>query len=392
VKVNIFDPMGLQVMGDFEVSADAVEPALLEDIQDGLQASRSGAQLEQSCCQVDGGAPQPKAAPEPAPAPPPKPEAKPAVKAELPAVKPAPEPKPKPPLVLQTEAGNRAPAIAPGTHIVYAPEREDETKPESAKTLLALPSQAPRPTLRPASQSRLSAQETAPRAPASDGSLCGAFQRFRARGVPEAPLRQALYFFSRAREAGKVAKSSRYLAIADYSQNSSQRRFYVLDLKNLTVEREKVSHGSGLRRLGYPGDPNHDGMINRCSTRAGDDMTRAGFFRVGDYSTSFNHLYRWPLISRHPPKNDMLLTGLSPGVNTNAAASGLLLHEATYNGNGDQQMGRSHGCFAFAPKRGRMVMDKLGGGSLLYSYAPVCASDMHKVLRQIPDWQSFCRY
>ena len=256
----------------------------------------------------------------------------------------------------------RAPAIAPGAKIVY------DTRP--------VPPRTPAPA--------------APRTPdrrvvaSNEPAICQKFRQFERAGVPAEPLRQALAFYHKRQQSG------RYVAIADYSQNSKRKRFYLLDLQTGTFKAEKVSHGGGNARWGNPGDPNHDGMLNKCGNSNG--LTRPGFYQTDRYYQSFSGRFRWPLLSRRPPRNGVRLRGLTPGVNTDAFSDGVVMHEAKYNKDGNAVMGRSHGCPAFVPGKGAPLLSKMvSDSSLLYSYAPVCASQMSRVLSQVPNWQSFCR-
>lgn len=256
----------------------------------------------------------------------------------------------------------RAPAIAPGAKIVYD------------NTPLPKRTPAPAPATRP--DRRVVAS--------NEPVICQKFRQFARAGVPSEPLRQALAFYDKRRQSG------RYVAIADYSQNSKRKRFYLLDLQTGTFKTEKVSHGGGNARWGNPGDPNHDGMLNKCGDS--DGLTRPGFYQTERYYMSFTGRFRWPLVNRRPPRNGVRIRGLTPGVNIDAESDGVVMHEAKYNSDGNTVMGRSHGCPAFVPGKGAPLFSKMvSDNSLLYSYAPVCTSQMSRVLSQVPNWQSFCR-
>jgi hypothetical protein len=372
--IRFFDPQGLEVQGEFEVPARLVQEALQADIAEALKAAEVPAVKSPGCCEVDG--------------------AEAADRVQLGANK------------IAEREPVRPPAIAPGTSIVYedvpVPMKRPE-QPEEKELLLAFPSNPPIPKPRPKRESDQVAdrvQERAPknppvseppRSPASRDPLCKALSMFIAQGVPDAPVRQALYFLSKARADGRVARNSRYLALGDYSQRSDRKRFFLLDLENHSIKTERVSHGGGKRRAGRPGDPNHDGRVDKCSRKKGDGMHRAGFFRVGEYYYSQSGRYsRWPMITRKPPRNGMKLHGLTPRVNGRAFEDGVVMHEAPYN-NPTGYMGRSESCPAFVPGRGKEIMDKLAQGSLYYSYTPACRDDMVKVLAQVKGWQGFCR-
>jgi hypothetical protein len=232
------------------------------------------------------------------------------------------------------------------------------------------------------------------------GNLCSMYQTFVKKGVPAAPLQQAMAYFSKNR--GRF-DNDRYISIADYSQRSTKKRFYLLDLQTGAVVNEKVSHGSGKVHGRAESDPNNDGMVDRCEHpsrvlaaqkhhregyRTRENMTRPGFFATGGLNLSRAHLRKWPRVTGRT--NSLILNGLSGRVNGSARADGVLMHEAYYNFNGAQKMGKSFGCPAFVPGHGAPIMRKISGGSLYYSYVPVCKGDMSYVLQDIPDWKSFC--
>lgn len=354
-RVRFFDKNGFQIVGEYVVSKEVMAEVLKADITAGLKATVEGSTNKNvGCCDVD-------------------------ESAEI-----AAEPKPI----------DRKPAIEPGTAIVYATPIPKPTPALTArKETIELPKNPPIPTWRPdreEPEGEVAAVEAdvPDREPASREPICKALNAFKAKGVPDAPLRQALFFLSKAQKDGRLASGSRYLSLADYSQKSTKKRFYLLDLETLSVTAEKVSHGSGKKGRG---DPNHDGMLDSCSTKSGDAKTRAGFFKVGDYYMSSNGRYKWPLLTRKPPRNGMNLEGLSPGVNDKAYSDRIVMHEAKYNSGGNAIMGRSHGCPAFVPGKGAPIIAKLKGGSLYYSYAPMCKSDTAKVLTQVRGWQDFCK-
>lgn len=235
-------------------------------------------------------------------------------------------------------------------------------------------------------------------APTSE--ICGKFNAFLKKGVPEAPLKQALTYLQR---NGKKIPKQRYLSIADYSKNSRNKRFYLLDLKTGEVTAEKVSHGSGKVGRNVVSDPNNDGNVDRCehpnrvlaekktgrNLHTRENMTRPGFFRTGRLDLSVAHKRKWPRVTKNT--NSMLLDGLSGRVNATAGDEGVKMHEAYYNHKGANMiMGKSFGCPAFQPGHGAPIMKKIEGGSLYYSYVPVCKGDTDYVLKDAPNWEKFC--
>jgi hypothetical protein len=380
--LHIFDANGSQLQGEFQVSEVEVPEDMKGEIAAVLKASSRGATVKvPGCCDVSDPKPEPAAKKDP--------------------------PEPKNP--------TRGPAIAPGTKIIYADEGEapkgqlGKPAPSPPRVMDKFPepvglspvsadrgrtSRGPailkREPVRPVARDEVAEEPV--RAPSS-GGICSAYRSFRAKGVPDAPLRQALYFLEKAKKNGTIQKDSRYVGLSDYSQNSRHKRFYLLDLEKGTVIQEKVSHGGGKNRRGVNvGDPDHDGMLNKCGTESGTNLTRAGFFRVGDYYFKNKGRFGWPLLSRRPPRNGVRLHGLSPGANDGAMRDGVVMHEARYNSDDSRTpMGRSYGCPAFAPGKGAPLIKKLvDDESLMYSYAPQCGEQMAPVMKQVEGWRSFC--
>ena len=115
---------------------------------------------------------------------------------------------------------------------------------------------------------RTIAQERPDPAPLTklDVQACTHFKDFLKQGVPEIALKQALTYYNKNKS---LFTNDHYISIADYSQNSVNKRFYLLDLSTGTVNRQKVSHGSGsVNGVSY-GDEDHNGMLNRCSQNNG---------------------------------------------------------------------------------------------------------------------------
>ncbi len=241
--------------------------------------------------------------------------------------------------------------------------------------------------------------------PARAEDPCAGFAAFVKSGVPADLLRQALTF--RETRRGDV-KNQSLLAIADYSRNSREARFHLLDLGRGTVEHFKVSHGSGeIGRKKY-GDPDHDGMLDRCAVDATlaakfrkhprGNMTRPGFFLTAELYLSADHLQKidkhgalssgWPNVAATPKKNALRMVGLTPRVNDDALTHGVVMHGAWYNQ--QEVMGRSYGCPAFTPDAAKTLLPRLADGVLFYASAPVCGSDMKTVLAQVPGWEKTC--
>ena len=245
------------------------------------------------------------------------------------------------------------------------------------------------------------------------GTECRFYEKFRSQGVPINALKQSLTFYKNNKSK---FKNKNYISIADYSQNSRKKRFFLLNLRTGEVEGRKVSHGSGsLGGVKYADatikngkvikSSNHNGMMKRCripkrKKGAKHDqwaLTRAGFFKTGEFYMSNGHNEAvkgsrgWPTFKIDGRKyNGMRMDGLVNGVNNKSRNQGVVMHEAYYN-RGDV-MGRSFGCPAFVPKKGRAIMEKISNGSLYYSYVPIegCQSDHQKVLKVVKGWEKMC--
>ena len=246
--------------------------------------------------------------------------------------------------------------------------------------------------------------------------MCKFYRKFVLMGVPADALKQALTYLEQ--NKGNFPKDN-LVSIADYSQRSTEKRFYLLDLKRGRIKKHKVSHGSGKVKDVRYGDAtikkgkvvtksNHNGYMKRCRipkdkvpSNSHDQwaLTRSGFFKTKEFYFSSAHDIKkkgkkgWPQYFGAGTEilyNGMKMEGLVKGVNDKAEAQGVVMHEANYN-TGDV-MGRSFGCPAFQPRDGRFIMNEIKGGSLYYSYTPIagCKEDYDKVLKTVPGWETKC--
>lgn len=150
--------------------------------------------------------------------------------------------------------------------------------------------------------------------------------------------------------AGDVLWRRDVAGIVDFGLHSSVPRFHFANLEEGTVTSYRVAHGAGS-------DPEHDGMLKRFSNLVGSNATSRGSYvtwewYTGKYGTSVR------------------LGGLDPD-NSNAFDRAIVMHAADY-ATGDHvarwgRLGRSNGCFAFAPDDFLWALAKLSGGRLIYS-------------------------
>ncbi len=231
----------------------------------------------------------------------------------------------------------------------------------------------------------------------SNADVCRYYQEFINQGVPEVPLKQALFYF---KNNLSVFTNTNYISVIDYSQNSMTDRFHLLHLSQGIAESYKVSHGSGLQnktRFNFS-------RITKChhgsNTKNRKNFSRAGFFKTGaEYNPRVENVISkstqinsdsWPYVYiQGIQAKGLKLHGLSPGVNEEALASKVVFHEANFNS--FSNIGRSLGCPAFIPGQGEAIMNQIYGGSLMYSYIPQCIHEHSKVLSSIPGWESMCQ-
>lgn len=228
--------------------------------------------------------------------------------------------------------------------------------------------------------------------PTKKEDFCKLYDEFREQGVPRAPLKQALqFYFRQLDEFGPHKITKPAIAIADLSQNSREKRFYVLDLLKGEIKRAKVSHAGGLKSAKYPGDPKRtDGMLAKCGTFAEEGLQRPGFYKFGNYLFSeTGRKEGWTDLTE--AANGVRLKGLTPKVNWGAEDDNMVAHEWKLNRDGDQRpMARTDGSLALVPGAGKPLLEQLEGGAMLYSYAPQCTEEMELVLAQVKDWDKFC--
>jgi hypothetical protein len=150
-----------------------------------------------------------------------------------------------------------------------------------------------------------------------------------------------------AREAARRPLQDR-VGIADFGQPSRNPRFYLLDLQSGRISAHLVSHGRGS-------DPAHTGQLQRFSNDEGSYASSEGC-----YLTSAEY------VGKHG--RSMRLIGLDP-TNSNAEARAIVVHAADYvspsMARAHGKIGRSHGCFAFAPDELDRMLTALGPGRLL---------------------------
>jgi hypothetical protein len=140
------------------------------------------------------------------------------------------------------------------------------------------------------------------------------------------------------------------IGITDFSKQSREDRFYLLDVASGMVTAYQVAHGRGS-------DPAHLGWVERFSNDVGSEASSEGSYVTGDvYYGKYGRSLR--------------LRGLDYS-NSNAEARAIVVHSARY-AEPDMvstfgKLGRSEGCFALSQLSLQYVLLRLGPGRLLYA-------------------------
>ena len=168
-------------------------------------------------------------------------------------------------------------------------------------------------------------------------------------GIPADALEKTLTYF---KNNQKIIRNDDYITIIDFTKLSTEKRMFILNLKDGSVQKLLVTHGKKSE--------GSTGQAKFFSNTAESEMSSLGFF-VTD---------QLPYIGKHG--NSLRLNGLS-STNSNARARNIVIHAADYATQwfADQKgrLGLSQGCPAIAPDKIASVIAKLKGESLLYIYS-----------------------
>ncbi|MGF1723793.1 murein L,D-transpeptidase catalytic domain family protein [Photobacterium nomapromontoriensis] len=146
-------------------------------------------------------------------------------------------------------------------------------------------------------------------------------------------------------------RKKQLLTIIDYGKPSTEKRFYVIDLKNnKLMYNTYVSHGVNS---GGKTATRFSNIVNSRKTSLGTFLTDTTYYGGNGYS--------------------LKLDGLTRGINDNARRRYIVIHGAKYatesfiRRNG--YLGRSWGCPALPTNLSRKIIDDIKGGSVIYARA-----------------------
>jgi hypothetical protein len=143
------------------------------------------------------------------------------------------------------------------------------------------------------------------------------------------------------------------LTIADYSQSSNKKRFYVIDLKNKKLLFNTfVAHGR----------------------KTGEEFAKYFSNEVGSLKTSLGfYVTEKPITGSHTGFS-LMIAGVEKGINDLAAKREIIVHGAEYATENFVKkygrLGRSFGCPVLPPEMVKKVIDQIKGGTCLFLYNP----------------------
>ncbi|UEG48872.1 murein L,D-transpeptidase catalytic domain family protein [Ferruginibacter lapsinanis] len=150
---------------------------------------------------------------------------------------------------------------------------------------------------------------------------------------------------------GKLTNES-IISIVDFSKPSSQKRLFIIDLKNYRLLfNTYVAHGANSGKE----------YANQFSNRPESYMSSLGFYKTAE-----------TYIGKHG--YSLHLQGLERGINDNAYMRDIVIHGADYVN--DQYVrlqgyiGRSWGCPAVPEKLSKPIIDKIKNGTCLFIFSP----------------------
>ncbi|WP_413944095.1 murein L,D-transpeptidase catalytic domain family protein [Bdellovibrio sp. HCB-162] len=161
--------------------------------------------------------------------------------------------------------------------------------------------------------------------------------------VPTQKLEDAIVYFHKNKSS---FKNQSVISVIDFSQKSTQKRWYFINMSTGSVWNIHVAHGKGS-------DSNHDGFAEKFSNVSGSNASSLGFYKTAEtYQGSNGYSLR--------------LDGLST-TNSNARPRAIVVHGASYVQDSAVIQGRSWGCPAVSTTNRDKVINMIKGGSLIYA-------------------------
>lgn len=157
--------------------------------------------------------------------------------------------------------------------------------------------------------------------------------------------------YEKLREQGALINDN-IISIIDFSLPSTEKRLYVVDLKNYQVlYKTYVAHGKNSGGL----------MANSFSNKPSSNKSSLGFYKtLGTYMGKHGY--------------SLKLQGLERGINDNAYQRAIVIHGADYVSDSFipklGYIGRSQGCPAVSSREATPIINTIKDGSCLFIYSP----------------------
>lgn len=170
-------------------------------------------------------------------------------------------------------------------------------------------------------------------------------------GLARQAYEYAVKGFTYLRSAGNFHNNN-IITIADFSQPSTQKRLYVIDMKNHKVLfNTYVAHGMNTGKE----------MATKFSNIPESNQSSLGFYKtLGTYQGGHGF--------------SLKLEGLENGINDNAYNRAIVMHSADYVSEETIKnmgfLGRSWGCPALPVHLNKPIIEKIKNGTCLFIYSP----------------------
>lgn len=167
-------------------------------------------------------------------------------------------------------------------------------------------------------------------------------------GLSPSVFEKALTGFYNLKRSGQVSADKSILTIADFDQNSTRKRLWIVDLdKKKLLLNTWVAHGQ----------------------RSGNDKATR-FSNLNDSFQSSIGFYLTAEIYNGQHGKSLRLDGMDEGFNSNARKRSIVVHGADYVSQGTinalGRLGRSQGCPAVAPELANTLINTIEGGNVLF--------------------------
>lgn len=171
------------------------------------------------------------------------------------------------------------------------------------------------------------------------------------KGLSQDAFNYAKKGFDKLAEEGRLINDS-IISIIDFSRPSSEKRLYILDIKNYRLLfNTLVSHGKNSGRE----------FASYFSNQHSSYMSSPGFYITRETYDGKNGY-------------SLKLEGVEHGINHNAYERGIVVHGAEYVSesfvNAQGYIGRSQGCPAVPVKDCNAVINQIRNGTCLFIYHP----------------------